>query len=1398
MKKLFVAAALLCLIFTGDSLDFRDPSRVEASLGDASGALSPRPLNAQFTSGSLAHWSILGGSPTWTGSANMPATTPSLGDSSNGRCKGMGRAAHSGPAISMTGGGTRTVRSDRFTVPGDARRATFAFFALSGNNPTFNISIYPESDTFQQRLLISGSLQPGQAVYTSCDIAEWAGDEAEIQLQSSQGTLLYLSGGSFDGVGEALYPDLSSDPVSFVSGALTHSHTDIAVPGRGIPLEFTRNYASTGTSTAGDLGWGWTHSYSSKLTVGSSGDVEVQYPGGGSVYFINTSGTLTPPRGIYDALVKNVDNTYTLTTKSQVRFNYDANGQFASIKDRNNNTTTLAYNGSGQLTSVSDPSGRQLVFTPDSNGRIGQITDPLGRTVTFGYGANGDLTSVTDVKGGVTEFTYSNHLLLTIEDALGHVQVINEYDSAGRVVEQRDALSNKTCFYYGANPDAGTSDCPAIVAPPDPGETIMVDARGNREIHQFDKSFRPTGIENALGQTTLYAYEDSTSCSTPIADNGNLCAVTNGLGHATTFTYDARGNVKSAKDALNNTWNYQYTTLNDIDTVTDPRSNVTDYNYTSGNLTSIVDAFSKTTTLAYADAGNPGLVTSITDPLSHTTAFTYDSRGNLTSVADALANTVSHTYDLGGRVLTTTDAMTPARTTTFTYDNQNNVLTIQDPVNGAGAKTEYTYDAVGNRKTFKNTRGYTTAYDYDDKNRLTKVTDPLNRATQYTYDGNDNLLTLKDQRRQASANVVTYTYDTANRLTKIAYPDVHYVTDYTYDAAGRRLTMTDTRGSCSTTGSGCPVGATQQDTTTYGYDIADRLTSVQTTYGATRTVQYGYDGANNRTSISYPDGKVASYTYDARNRMKTVSASWIPSSTTTYNYDDAGRLTSTVLPASTGITTSYGYDIADRLTSMSHVKAGAPPTTLSFANYVLNPNGNRTQITDTTGVTTYTYDNLDRLTGVTYPGPTTTAYAYDGVGNRASMQVDANPATAYAYDAADQITSVGGAGTTHDLNGNLRVIGALPATPDKFLLDHENRLFRTGLCRGDLNGDFVVNVTDLNVVASRFNAAEGSAAYDQLADVNHDRVINVLDSSQVAAENGYACGSSGANTGTGRYVYNGDGLRLRATTKATGQAPVDNDSVWTQGDGLPVVLQDVRMQSGTSTTTTFLYGLDLISATDNAGVTSYYLTDGLGSTRALTDSAGAVTDTYSYDAYGAVRAQTGVTNNDFRFTGEQADDNANRGLYYLRARHYDPALGRFLTKDPLPLPNRYAYVLGNPTNLVDPFGFDAEPPVPVPPPTPDPRYVPCGKLGNPCPILTVRNSNWAARLLRQVNGVVLSCLPLPRPSGNPLPRIPCPFNQVPRALSLEVIEAPGLECGVPVNTNTTPTPQRCNRQYQYP
>jgi RHS repeat-associated protein len=153
--------------------------------------------------------------------------------------------------------------------------------------------------------------------------------------------------------------------------------------------------------------------------------------------------------------------------------------------------------------------------------------------------------------------------------------------------------------------------------------------------------------------------------------------------------------------------------------------------------------------------------------------------------------------------------------------------------------------------------------------------------------------------------------------------------------------------------------------------------------------------------------------------------------------------------------------------------------------------------------------------------------------------------------------------------------------------------------------------------------------------------------------------------------------------------------------GLPVVLQD---SDGNS----YVYGLDLISVTDDNSVQTYFLYDGLGSTTDLAADDGTVTGTYAYDAFGPVRAHTGATTQ-WTYTGEQNDPT---GLEYLRARYYDPASGRFLGRDPLvgsamaPLSlNRYAYVLNNPLRCLDPWGLRNVEGTPTP--TPSNQYLVC-------------------------------------------------------------------------------------------
>ena len=163
------------------------------------------------------------------------------------------------------------------------------------------------------------------------------------------------------------------------------------------------------------------------------------------------------------------------------------------------------------------------------------------------------------------------------------------------------------------------------------------------------------------------------------------------------------------------------------------------------------------------------------------------------------------------------------------------------------------------------------------------------------------------------------------------------------------------------------------------------------------------------------------------------------------------------------------------------------------------------------------------------------------------------------------------------------------------------------------------------------------------------------------------------------FAYTLDNAGLRHQVSAGGTTTYTRDL----NRELPLVLSDGELSH--------VYGHGLISQTTSSGQQTSVLADGLGSMVALTDGSGTVTARYRYDGFGALRASSGTGRTVFRFAGQQLDGAA--GLYYLRARYYDPALGRFLSRDPFPgtasLPasqHPYRYAHDNPTNWTDPSG----------------------------------------------------------------------------------------------------------------
>ncbi|WP_223868746.1 RHS repeat domain-containing protein [Paenibacillus sp. UASWS1643] len=126
----------------------------------------------------------------------------------------------------------------------------------------------------------------------------------------------------------------------------------------------------------------------------------------------------------------------------------------------------------------------------------------------------------------------------------------------------------------------------------------------------------------------------------------------------------------------------------------------------------------------------------------------------------------------------------------------------------------------------------------------------------------------------------------------------------------------------------------------------------------------------------------------------------------------------------------------------------------------------------------------------------------------------------------------------------------------------------------------------------------------------------------------------------------------------------------------------------------YIYGLGLIGREDADGTYLSYHYDLRGSTTLLTDERNQVTDRYTYGLYGELEQHEGLTQQPFAYNGRDGVMTDANGLYYMRARYYDPKLKRFLNRDVIrgeiqdgQTFNRYAYVNGNPVSYIDPLGL---------------------------------------------------------------------------------------------------------------
>lgn len=764
----------------------------------------------------------------------------------------------------------------------------------------------------------------------------------------------------------------------------------------------------------------------------------------------------------------------------------------------------------------------------------------------------------------------------------------------------------------------------------------------------FDSTGRLTGQRDRNGYLTTLTYAggnlatvtDPAGRQLVFAYNadGTVSSLTDPAGHVTRYTYDGSGNLASTTDAAGDVWAYTYDAAHALLTLTDPNGGVTTNTYdTHHRVTRQVDPAGRATTWEYAGSldygAGPAGQTLVTDPLGRSTlynfnaagavlsrtdaygtpdattwTFGYDSAmGNLTTQTDPAGHVAQYTWDGRGNLLTRTDPDT--HTTTWTYTARNDVATETDPT---GVTTTRSYDSRGNLVSISTPSGTpdgaaTTLIAHADSAHpgdVTSVTDPTGRTIAYGHDQAGNLISSTD----AAGDTTTWTYD----------------------ADGQQTSQTTPRGNA--TGANAPLF-----TTTYTRDPLGRITKIEAPEGA--VTRLGYDPIGNLTSRTDPNQHTTHWTYDADNELtittrpdgSTLRTTWDAAgqriaaidgnnNATTYGYDMLGREISITDPLGRtthngwdtsgrlvtvtddlGRVTTYGYDPAGMRTSVDY----SDPAT-SDATYRYDADGRMTYIEDNIGPSSWTYDNLGRMTESVNRNSADLKFTYDLAGRLTSLTYPDSRFSTKEYDAVGRMASVsdGGGHTTtfgYDADSNLTQIGYADGSTGNRTYDHADAL--TSIV--DTHPGITGTSTWLNLPYTR-------TAGGQIATQNTTPTP--------------APGAASATTVTPETLARDGNDRITGATAGPQNALSLESYGYNPGDDIVSRLDNVGT-NGTAVTTTLNYdAAHQLSHTANSVYTEDFTYDRLGQRTGSTITAGGqqFTTRLQYDQAGRLTQYQGV------------------------------------------------------------------------------------------------------------------------------------------------------------------------------
>ncbi|MEV8465079.1 LamG-like jellyroll fold domain-containing protein, partial [Streptomyces griseosporeus] len=716
-------------------------------------------------------------------------------------------------------------------------------------------------------------------------------------------------------------------------------------------------------------------------------------------------------------------------------YKLDQRGLPLSMTDANGNTTDYGYDEAAQQTTVTEP-----VVNAETNGGTATAVRPVSMT---GYNTFGEATETSDPNGNVTVTAYDaegqeTSTKLPNYTPPGSSTPItatswNEYNDLGQVSAEVDPLGNRTTYAYTQLGD--------VASVTEPG-----------------------------GDKTTYVYDT----------NGDLLSTTRPNGAREESTWDYLGNELTSTDIVRQPTQRAYTAINeynapggDLSRQISPTGAATSYKYNAlGEVTEVTDPAGNVSTYTY---NMDGSVLVSKDPDGTSTKNTYDGFGNpvTTQDLDALGNvlrTSRSTYDRAGNPLSVTDAR--GHTTTFTVDPTGLVTKAVEPVSATESiTTTYGYDAAGNRTRFTDGRGnpFITTYNtwglpesqiepstpshpdladrtfttvYDANGRVKEQRSPGGVVVTNEYDAKGRLTKTSGTGAEAATVDHTYAYDSDDRITAVAGAGTDLNT-FSYDDRGLLLSTSGPSGSSSFAYNGDGAMTSRTDasgTTTYGYDTAGRLKTVN-------------DGAT---------GSALTYTYDVNNNVKQVDYG-TGKSKREFSYDSLERITNDKLTSPTGkvlASIAYGWDENDNMTSK---------TTSGVSGASSN---------------TYSYDWANRLTSWNN-GTTTEVYGYDASGNRTRVGGDT-----YTYDARNRLTSDGHSSYAYTARGTLKTITDESGTQTLLKADAFNRVINEGDRTYTYDGlDRVLSAKDgagADVFNFQYSGAGNDVASDGIASYSRD------------------------------------------------------------------------------------------------------------------------------------------------------------------------------------------------------------------------------------------------------------------------------------------------------------------------